>query len=488
MSEDPDFEMEVVGGREADLLDEGEVDSSETKLSSDRVSQTDKKQPMRAPVEDWERVKLHEVAVRRSENVDPEEAELDRHVGLEHITPDNPVPDFESLDGQSSTKRHFLPGDVLYAKLRPYLRKAAHPDFEGLCTSEIIPIVAGGAINAKFLLYRLSSKRAFDYAIRTSIGTRMPRTSWNLFQNLEFELPPLPEQRKIASVLYTVDQAIQKTEEIIEQAKRVKRGLMQKVLSHGIDSEGNVRNPEREPQDFQELDLGGFEERLIEDGQIPKSWEYVPLENCLSDFVSGAAISSGEFSKSGFPVVAKGDVTDDEVIELSSERQYVAKEVAEKYSSSVIDSKYMVVSLRDLVPSAPTVGSASFVDAKSKFLLAQGAYGLLTDEEKLDQKFFVSLTRSGYFRSYMRRTAVGSTQVHVRSSEYKKMHIPLPPLEEQKKISSHLASVDEEKRSARRQSELLKHLKKGLMQDLLTGEVRTADKAIHVLVEVVEHG
>jgi len=339
-------------------------------------------------------------------------------------------------------------------------------------------------VNDEFLYYVAS---ATDLRGVSQMGA-VPSISKSIAQKLKIPYPPLPEQRKIASVLYAVDQAIQKTEEIIQQAKRVKRGLMQEVLSYGLDNKGNIRNPERDPQDFQELDLGGFEERLVENGRIPKSWEYVPLESCLSDFVSGAAISSGEFSESGFPVVAKGDVTGDEIIELSSDRQYVPEGIAEKYSKSVVDPTYMVVSLRDLVPSAPTVGSASFVKAESEFLLAQGAYGLLADEKKLDPKFFVSLTRSHYFRSYMKRMAVGSTQVHVRSSEYKKMHIPLPPIEEQRRISSLLTSIDEENRGARRESDRLRRLKKGLMQDLLTGEVRTVGKAIEVLDKVTAHG
>jgi type I restriction enzyme S subunit len=88
----------------------------------------------------------------------------------------------------------------------------------------------------------------------------------------------------------------------------------------------------------------------------------------------------------------------------------------------------------------------------------------------------------------MKRMAVGSTQVHVRSSEYKAMHIPLPPIEEQRRISSHFSSIDEQIRNAKSRVLYFKRLKKGLMQDLLTGEVRTADKAIDVLEEVEAHG
>jgi type I restriction enzyme S subunit len=182
----------------------------------------------------WKNVQLHEIAYKRSENVDPQEIDLEKHIGLEHIEPNNPVPDWESVDGLSSTKRRFEAGDILFAKLRPNLEKSAQPDFMGVASTDIFPIVAEDNINSKWLLYRLSSKPAYDYARRTSAGTRMPRTSWNLFSNFEFGLPPLSEQRKIATILYTVDCAIEKTDEIKEQVSRLKRGVAQNLFRSGL--------------------------------------------------------------------------------------------------------------------------------------------------------------------------------------------------------------------------------------------------------------
>ncbi|MCQ4333413.1 hypothetical protein KM295_07955 [Natronomonas sp. F2-12] len=134
----------------------------------------------------WKKVQLHQVAYKRSDNVNPQEIELEKHIGLEHIDPNNPVPDWEPLDDLSSTKRRFEAGDILFAKLRPNLEKSAQPNFEGVASTDIFPIVSEASLNSKWLLYRLSSKPAYDYARRTSAGTRMPRTSWNLFSNFDF--------------------------------------------------------------------------------------------------------------------------------------------------------------------------------------------------------------------------------------------------------------------------------------------------------------
>ena len=77
----------------------------------------------------WREVRLEDVSRKRSENVDPQEVDLDRHVGLEHIDPNTPYPEWEPVDGLSSTKRRFEAGDILFAKLRPNLEKSAQPRY-----------------------------------------------------------------------------------------------------------------------------------------------------------------------------------------------------------------------------------------------------------------------------------------------------------------------------------------------------------------------
>jgi type I restriction enzyme S subunit len=78
-------------------------------------------------------------------------------------------------------------------------------------------------------------------------------------------LPPLPEQRKIAQILETVDNAIEKTEKIIEKYKRIKQGLMQDLLTKGIDEKGNIRS--EKTHKFKDSPLG----------RIPEEWEVVRL-------------------------------------------------------------------------------------------------------------------------------------------------------------------------------------------------------------------
>jgi type I restriction enzyme S subunit len=303
-------------------------------------------------------------------------------------------------------------------------------------------------------------------------GTRDKLNQGDLRQ-VKLPLPPKDVQRRIAAVLDTVDAALRETDAVIAKQEQVKTGLLQDLLTRGLDADGRLRDPDRHPEQFREIDPTTFAQELT--SRIPVSWKYHPISDCLQDFKSGAAIRSSEYSERGFPVVAKGDVTDTDRISLSSERQYVPLEIAKKYGRSVASTEHVVVTMRDLVPTAPSVGMASVVEGSGEYLLAQGAYGLKFDAGIVLPQYFVSLTRMALFRALMRRMAVGSTQVHVRSSEYKQVHIPIPPLDEQSRIVEMIELLTGQATVQNGYRRKLQRLKTGLMQDLLTGRKRVPE-------------
>jgi type I restriction enzyme S subunit len=183
-------------------------------------------------------VKLEDVAEKKSENVKPVDSDRDRHVGLEHISPEEMYPDFENISNVKSTKRPFTENEVLFAKLRPNLEKAAYANFSGLCSSDIFVLIPQDSILPKFLYHRLNTKEAFDHARRTSAGTRMPRTSWSLLSNWQFELPEKEDQQRIVEIIEEYDKEVSKLKKEKEQLQRLKKGLMQDLLT------GKVRTSE----------------------------------------------------------------------------------------------------------------------------------------------------------------------------------------------------------------------------------------------------
>ena len=133
-----------------------------------------------------------------------------------------------------SNKTLFRRGDTLYGKLRPNLRKVIRAEFDGVCSTDILAIFGGGEVDSSFLSHLLRGDLAYEYAMRGVGGTKMPRTSWTHLRSLPILLPPLPEQRDIATVLDSIDEAIEGTEAVIATTERLRDALLHQLLTHGV--------------------------------------------------------------------------------------------------------------------------------------------------------------------------------------------------------------------------------------------------------------
>ena len=122
----------------------------------------------------------------------------------------------------------FSKGDVLYGKLRPYLKNWLLPDFKGVAIGDFW-VLTSSLLTAPFLYYFLQSS-AFTKIANTSIGTKMPRADWKLVQAMTVETPSLPEQQEIADFLTAVDTQIDVEEKRLETMKTIKKGLLQQMF------------------------------------------------------------------------------------------------------------------------------------------------------------------------------------------------------------------------------------------------------------------
>jgi type I restriction enzyme S subunit len=411
--------------------------------------------------QDWRKVKLGKVSWKRSENVDPQEVDIDRHVGLEHIESNNPSPSWEPINDLSSTKRRFNSGDILFAKLRPNLEKSAQPNFEGVSSTDIFPIVAEEGVNSKYLLYRLSSKPAFDYARRTSAGTRMPRTSWNLFSNFEFDLPSLVEQRKIATVLYTVERAIEKTRKIIERKERIRTGLLQDMFT-GVD-----------PDSTKSVRLSAV------DADIPEHWEVKTVDEVSTQITDGAHLTPDR-SEEGYLLLSarnvKNGFLDLSDVDYVPEAEY--ERLIEKCNPQPGDI---------LISCSGTVGRVCEVPENLEFALVRSAALVKFDNSILPsyaEKVLQSIGVQKQIKGYQTQSA----QPNLFQGQIASLEIPIPPAEEQRQIAKKLDDVSESISSEQQYKSQLIRLKRGLQQDLLSGKVRTTDTNIQVPNKISQHG
>lgn len=183
--------------------------------------------------EEWEVVRLEEVAERRSETVNPSAVGNLPFVGLEHIEPGKiRLTQWGDSTEVKSSKSKFYPGDVLYGKLRPYLDKAVIAEFEGICSTDIIVIKAKPSrLTPEYLIWLVHTKAFLEHAKKTMKGVNHPRTSWNALKKFQLPLPPLEEQKQIAEILRTIDEAIEAKRQKKEKLERMKKAVMEKLLT-----------------------------------------------------------------------------------------------------------------------------------------------------------------------------------------------------------------------------------------------------------------
>jgi type I restriction enzyme S subunit len=322
--------------------------------------------------------------------------------------------------------------------------------------------------DSHFLEYLLSAKYIHDRMIAFSCGSTVLNLNTDLLESLEIPVPPLSEQRKVATVLHTVDQAIQKTEEIIEQARLVRDGLRQTVFTVGINSRGQPR------------ELSDEELQKTRIGEIPSIWDFSRLDEVCSDVVD-CLNTTPEYSDDGIRVVLTSEIEEGRY--NPDESPYVTEEVYRERIRRIEPRAGDVIFTRE----AP-IGEAFKIPEGERLCLGQRTMQLRVKSGVLDSDYLLEALYSEKMQGWYQRVAVGSTTKHVRVEDVEGMKIPVPEIDEQRKIASLLGSYRSYIEASLHYTDKLRNLKQGLMQDLLSGKVRITDANIEIPEEVAQYG
>ncbi len=158
---------------------------------------------------EWKEVKLGEVAELAKNVYIPTGNDSFLYIGLEHIEQETlRLNSIGRSTDVTSNKFKFFKNDVLFGKLRPYFRKVVKPYFDGICSTDIWVFRAKKGYDQDFLFYFIANWDFVNIANNGESGTRMPRADWKFLKETRWNLPPLPEQRAIASVLSSLDDKI----------------------------------------------------------------------------------------------------------------------------------------------------------------------------------------------------------------------------------------------------------------------------------------
>ena len=179
----------------------------------------------------WNVKELYQVSEPRKEMIEPMKYMSEHYVGLENISPGQlRIFSYGDATDLKSSKFKFKKGDILYGKLRPYLDKVALAETDGVCSTDIIPIVSRN-VNARFLAYMLHSDLFLQFVKSTISGTNHPRTAWKQMSLFLVPFPSISEQQKIAEILTTVDRKLELLRNKRAHLEELKKGMMEDLLT-----------------------------------------------------------------------------------------------------------------------------------------------------------------------------------------------------------------------------------------------------------------
>ncbi len=323
---------------------------------------------------------------------------------------------------------------------------------QSLCTSQDFTNFTPVNDNSTFLAFYLKSYSkillSFSQGMAIKGFTKEDISKLNLF------LPPLPEQQKIAAFLTSIDDLIAAQSQKIKALQTHKKGLMQQLFPAEGEMVPSVR--------FGEFKDSG-------------DWGVCKIGDFIDSYKGGAALTPNDFvSYSNFEVIPKKAINEGLWLKIDSKNPtYCSEEFYNKNHQSLVDSTYLITTLRDLVPSGPSIGYIVKYTGEKKYILAQGVYGL-KPKKTLIPEFLIHFSNTIHYRKLVNAIMVGSTQVHIRNSDFLSIPIHVPAINEQQKIANCLNSLDEFITAQTQKLEELKAQKKALMQQLFPNSNETA--------------
>ena len=317
-------------------------------------------------------------------------------------------------------------------------------DFEGTCSNFIQILKPKNSICDNYylfyrLLYNFKNNLIEKYQQKT---TGIINFILKEYFNEYIPLPPLPEQRKIAQILETVDNAIEKTEKIIEKYKRIKQGLMQDLLTKGIDEKGNIRSEKMHK--FKDSPLG----------RIPEEWEVVRLGEILKFLKGKTPRKLYDYEEEGMTIY----LTPEYLRKNKCDVAFCKKEETLLANEDII-----------ILWDGSNAGEVFWAE-KGAVASTMAKIDITSSDFPIYKKFLYYYLKSNEF--VFKYQVKGSGIPHFEKDILNTLNSVFPPLSEQKRIAEILSQIDQAIEKEEKYKQKLERLKKGLMEDLLTGKVR----------------
>ncbi|MBE7632983.1 restriction endonuclease subunit S [Tenacibaculum finnmarkense genomovar ulcerans] len=307
--------------------------------------------------------------------------------------------------------------------------------------------------NKDYIFHYLRGNSIKKLIERINVSTAQANLSLGQINNFKIPFPPLQEQQKIAEILSTVDAKISIIDAQISETQNLKKGLMQSLLSKGI---------------------GHTEFKKSALGEIPKSWEVVEIGEIISELLAGVSVNSEDReSQIGEIGILKTSALFSGKFSPKKHKTVIKKDI---HRVKLNPLKNTILISRMNTPLL--VGECGFVDVDYPTLFIPDRIWMIkfSDDFNVSAKWLSYVLSSYTLRNQIKLIATGTSNSMKNISKPSLLGIKIifPPLQEQEKIASILSSVDEKLDVLSEKKSDYQNLKKGLMQQLLTGLVRVS--------------
>jgi len=335
-------------------------------------------------------------------------------------------------------------GDFVIS-LRSFQGGIEYSKYRGIVSPAYTVLKNKVKISREFFRYYFKTSKFINDLDSSVVGIRDGKQiSYKDFAEIYLPYPSLPEQKKIAAILSSVDDTIQATQAVIDQTRRVKQGLLQQLLTRGI---GHTR--------FKQTEIG----------EIPEEWETGFLNRfCEQICVGFVGTCEKYYRNTGIPMIRTGNLK--EGFLDSSKMKYVTHDFHQKHKKSQLKPGDLLIARHGKHGQACLVPE-SFSEANCLNVVI-----VRVNKDHFNPLFLQYLFNSNLIRQSIESKSAGSTQTVINTSEIARTLFPKPSLHEQIEIAEIIKTVDHSIDLDGDKLHSLYVIKRGLMQDLLTGLVR----------------
>ncbi len=381
--------------------------------------------------------RFDQIAVNSTAKRKPTEADMETYIGLEHLDTGSLVVKRWGSDVPIKGEKLIMKkGDVLLGKRNAYLRRAAIAPHDGLFSAHgMILNPIEDVVDKDFFPMFIASDYFFDAAIAISVGSLSPTINWKDLAKLEFELPSLEDQRKLAKALWSIDETIDAYEDLLYETDEL-------VKAKYIDMFGD---PEVNPNGWIKISV----KDAVKEGYIAR-----PL-----DGNHGAKHPKGtDYVPEGVPFIMAKDLKDNMV---DFDGCYF---ITEKQAKTL--KKGWAQTGDVLITHKGTIGRIAVVQPSDydEFLLTPQVtyYRCLKD---IDKEYLAAYFNTNFFIDQMDKLVTGTTRACVTITQQEKLELIIPPIEMQRDFVLFVNKCEKSKVAVRDSLELIKAMKRSIVAE-----------------------